>query len=145
MGDYNTNITMADNQLAASKTLFNSLQQMTQAQSSGTSQLSELNNAIQKLEARKRSILEEAEVYDREFLDRKEAGQGEFTVGRRIGINTLQDWTLAFFFGSYTLLMICLLIHASLYAPNKKNGVGIALSAAIIFGIMIVGVIVRFG
>jgi lipopolysaccharide export LptBFGC system permease protein LptF len=145
MADYTTTVTMARNQLTTSQTLFDSLEQITRSQSSGTSQLSELDTAIQKLEGKKRAILDQAEIYDREFLDRKEAGQGEFTGGRKLGVNTLQDWSLAYFFGSFALLMACLVLHAGLYAPNKKNGVGIALGGAIIFGVMITGVIIKFG
>ena len=146
MGDLLTRKSVIQNTLTTtSQALFDQLSQMQSNQASYTNQNQGLQLTLTQLRGELTKIQQEADGYDREFLDRKAAGEGAFTGGRRFGLSTLQDWVLAFFFGSYVFATLVLAINAFRYAPKRGTGVGIVLVVSFIIGIMVAAMLIQMG
>ncbi len=118
---------------------------MQQAQSSSTDKKVALDSELTSLKSQLASIRKSAETYDREFLDRKQAGEGVATRWRRWGISTVQDWSLAAFFASYALACLTAILYAVMYAPEKKMAIGTIILAAVVLGIFIATMLLRMG
>ncbi len=91
------------------------------------------------------AVKDNAERYDREFLDRKNAGEGTYTTAQRLGLVTVQDWVLLFFFGSYALAILVLALNAYKFAPKAGLGIGIILVLGLVFGLMTAVVLIKLG
>lgn len=89
------------------------------------------------------AIQKEGETYDREFLDRS-AGKNNNNVFRRNGISTLQDWLLFFFFAAYAIIAASTILFVASSAINKLYTAAMGVAIALIFGVMMSGVITRF-
>jgi hypothetical protein len=86
-----------------------------------------------------------ADTYDREFQDRTEAGlvAGTGFFSRR-GINTLQDWALFTFFGTYILMVVGLIFYALAYSTKKVVAVPVILGAGALFGVLLAALFFQF-
>ena len=127
-------------------TATNLFQQYTAVQNSSTSignQSRGLSAELIGLNSKLAAIQKEGETYDREFLDRS-AGKNNNNVFRRNGISTLQDWLLFFFFAAYAIIAISVILFVASSAINKLYVGLMGLAVAVIFGVMMSGVITRF-
>jgi hypothetical protein len=95
------------------------------------------------LKSKLAAIQKEGETYDREFLDRS-AGKNNNNVFRRNGISTLQDWLLFIFFVAYAVIAVSMIAFVASSAINKLYVAAMGLAIALIFGVMMSGVITRF-
>jgi Flp pilus assembly protein TadB len=90
-------------------------------------QIHDLNFQIQELDRQE-------QTYDREFLDRKKnPPKRGFFYG--LGLRTTEDWVLTYFFFSYIMFVIVLLVNVLMYSTKK------IVAAALVFG---VGLLVGF-
>ena len=127
-------------------TATNLFQQYTAVQNSSTSignQSRGLSAELIGLNSKLAAIQKEGETYDREFLDRS-AGKNNNNVFRRNGISTLQDWLLFFFFAAYAIIAASMILFVASSAINKLYVGLMGLAVAVIFGVMMSGVITRF-
>ena len=112
------------------------------ASSSTVNQNNTLQGELDQLKARLANIRQESEKYDREFLDYSSGGgSSRFT---RWGISTLQDWLLLFFFFSYAFICVFLIVFATNAAGFSISTLVSQVVGAIVFGIMMSAVIMRF-
>ncbi len=104
-------------------------------------QREELQGQVVAMRSKLSSVQAAADTYDREFLDRPKPSLSLFSRG---GLNTLQDWLLATFFGIYALVVIALTAFTALVSTKKAQGASIVLGSGVILGIFIAAVIARF-
>ncbi len=122
--------------------------QYTQLKGSLTGSVTQKDKLTERLAAIRnqvRGYQKEGDVYDREFLDRREAGEGNLGVMGRLGFKTLQDWVLGAFFGSYILAVLMLMLHTTLYSQTVLKGLALILVSSIILGILVSVMILRMG
>jgi hypothetical protein len=143
--DFQGRVTLLKNTLTTANDLYVGFKSMQQAQSSSTDKKVALDSELTSLKSQLASIRKSAETYDREFLDRKQAGEGVATRWRRWGISTVQDWSLAAFFASYALACLTAILYAVMYAPEKKMAIGTIILAAVVLGIFIATMLLRMG
>lgn len=127
-------------------TATNLFQQYITVQNSSTSignQSRGLTAELIGLKSKLASIQKQGETYDREFLDRS-AGKNNNNVFRRNGISTLQDWLLFIFFVAYAIIAVSMIAFVASSAVNKLYVAAMGLAIALIFGVMMSGVITRF-
>lgn len=129
-------------------TLYTEYDQRLKNQAVEIRQKTELENQKVALEAKLAAIKSSADTYDREFLDRT-AGVGSSEVVRsgfwaRRGFRTFQDWVLAAFFLAYALVGLGITGLLVARANKKLAAAFICLTATVIIGIMMAGMIMRF-
>jgi hypothetical protein len=125
--------------------MFTQYQQLIGNQSQLNSQKIDLDASMKQLKSEMVAVKDNAERYDREFLDRKNAGEGTYTTAQRLGLVTVQDWVLLFFFGSYALAILVLALNAYKFAPKAGLGIGIILVLGLVFGLMTAVVLIKLG
>lgn len=125
--------------------MFTQYQQLIGNQSQLNTQKAKLDASMKQLKSEMVAVKDNAERYDREFLDRKNAGEGTYTTAQRLGLVTVQDWVLLFFFGSYTFAILILILNAYRFAPKAGVGIGIILLLGLVFGLMTAVVIIKLG
>jgi hypothetical protein len=81
-----------------------------------------------------------AETYDREFLDRKEQQPDPFV---KDAFFTIQDKTLFLFWISYAILVLFMIVGSYLKTQDVKH-VGYYLLFAILLGIFLFGIILKY-
>ena len=84
------------------------------------------------------------EVHDREYMDFAQSGEKP-NIWQRNGLATVQDWVLFLFFTVYGLFVLGLLIAVAMSGTNIIAGVVSILLGALVFGIMISTIIMRYG
>jgi hypothetical protein len=145
MSDLATRKTLAKSALNGSQALYNNLNLITGSQRMSISQQTQLQNTLKDLKAEMAQVQQEADAYDREFLDRKNAGEGAYTSAERHGLNTLQDWTLLYFFGSIGLATLIMVIFAWNKAPNRLYGILIVLAISSIITLLTASILMKIG
>lgn len=81
-----------------------------------------------------------AETYDREFLDRKEKQPDPFVKDKFF---TVQDKTLFFFWISYAVLVVFMILGSYMKTKDIKQ-VGYYLLFAILLGVFLFGIILKY-
>jgi len=81
-----------------------------------------------------------AETYDREFLDRKEKQPDPFVYDKFF---TVQDKTLLFFWISYLILVLFMIVGSYLKTKDVKQ-VAYYLLFAILLGVFLFGIILKY-
>jgi lipopolysaccharide export LptBFGC system permease protein LptF len=81
-----------------------------------------------------------AETYDREFLDRKEKQPDPFVYDKFF---TVQDKTLLFFWISYVILVLFMIVGSYLKTNDIKQ-VAYYLLFAILLGVFLFGIILKY-
>jgi lipopolysaccharide export LptBFGC system permease protein LptF len=81
-----------------------------------------------------------AETYDREFLDRKEKQPDPFVYDKFF---TVQDKTLLFFWISYVILVLFMVVGSYLKTKDVKQ-VAYYLLFAILLGVFLFGIILKY-
>ena len=99
-------------------------------------EVSELDRKLQELDRIE-------EVYDREFLDRKK-NPSSFGLLSKVGLQTTQDWVLAFFFLSYIIFSVLFIVMIVIGAENKTKGGIFAFCVTGVFGVLITLMISRY-
>lgn len=145
MSDLATKKTLARSALSSSKALNDNLNLIVGSQRMSISQQSQLQNTLKDLKAEMGQVQQEADAYDREFLDRKNAGEGAYTSAERHGLNTLQDWTLLYFFGSIGFATLIMVIFALTKAPNRLYGALIVLGISSVITLLAASILMKIG
>jgi Flp pilus assembly protein TadB len=83
------------------------------------------------------------DTYDREFIDRS-AGKNNMGFFRRRGITTLQDWILFFFFLSYAIICIIIVIYSTAMSTRKIITFGMTVTISLVVGVMLSAMLMRF-
>lgn len=91
-------------------------------------------------EAKEQEAETAAETYDREFLDRKEKQPDPFVKDKFF---TVQDKTLLFFWISYLILVIFMIVGSYMKTKDVKQ-VGYYLLFAILLGVFLFGIILKY-
>ena len=125
--------------------MYTQYQQLSGNQLALNTQKQQLDATLKQLQNEMTTIKDNAERYDREFLDRKNAGEGTYTTAQRLGLVTVQDWVLLFFFGSYAFAILVLTLNAYKFAPRAGLGIGIILVLGLVFGLMTAVVLIKLG
>lgn len=99
-------------------------------------ELSEVNRKLQELDRVE-------EVYDREFLDRKK-NPTSFGLFSRYGLQTTQDWVLAYFFLSYVFFSVIFFITLLMNARNMLKASIFAFCVVGTIGALITTMITRY-
>jgi hypothetical protein len=105
------------------------------------------SNLYAKVSAMKLELSEmknKTEVYDRQYLDFAETGNKP-TIWQLRGLSTTQDWVLFLFFTVYGLFVLGLLIAVVTSGINIIIGIFSILLGALVFGILISTIIMRYG
>lgn len=84
------------------------------------------------------------EVHDREYIDLAESGKKP-TIWQRNGLATVQDWVLFLFFAVYVLFVLGLVIGIALSGTNVLKGIFSVVLGAVVVGIMVSTIIMRYG
>ena len=137
---YTTTKSMLD---TTATNLFNQYEASLRVSSSLTQQSSVLQANLNSLNTKLTNIKKTADTYDREFIDRS-AGKNNIGFFRKRGISTLQDWLLFFFFLSYAVICITIIIYSTAMSTQKIMTFGMTASASLVFGVMMSAVIMRF-
>lgn len=117
----------------------------TQARNSGslTDQKNSLNAQVVSLEAKKKDIQKSSDTYHREFLDRTAGSSRGFF--QRFGISTFQDWLVLLFYLLYCIICISVFVIGVIASTQKILAGVTILIASIFLGLLITGIILRFG
>ena len=99
-------------------------------------EVSELDRKLQELDRIE-------EVYDREFIDRKK-NPSSFGLLSKVGLQTTQDWVLAFFFLSYIIFSILFIVMIVMGAEKKMKGLIFAFCVTGVSGVLITLMISRY-
>ena len=127
-------------------TATNLFQQYTAGQTASASLMSQssvLKAELDSLNTKLANIKKAGDTYDREFIDRS-AGKNNMGFFRRRGITTLQDWLLFFFFLSYAIICIMVIVYSTAMSTQKALTFGMTLSLSLIVGVMMSAVVMRF-
>ena len=123
--------------------LFNQYEASLRASSSLTQQSSVLQAKLNSLNTKLTNIKKTADTYDREFIDRS-AGKNNIGFFRKRGISTLQDWILFFFFLSYAIICISIIVYSTAMSTQKIITFAMTSTASLVLGVMISAVVMRF-
>ena len=137
---YTTTKSMLD---TTATNLFNQYEAGLRASSSLTQQSSVLQAKLSSLNTKLTNIKKTADTYDREFIDRS-AGKNNIGFFRKRGISTLQDWILFFFFLSYAIICISIIVYSTAMSMQKIMTFVMTSTASLVLGVMISAVIMRF-
>jgi hypothetical protein len=107
------------------------------------SQSSVLQAKLDSLNTKLANVKKAGDTYDREFIDRS-AGKNNMGFFRRKGITTLQDWILFFFFLSYSLICIIIVIYSTAMSTRKIITFGMTVTISLVVGVMLSAVVMRF-
>lgn len=111
-----------------------------------TVQQRNLDTQVSDLRGKLASLESVSDTFDREFQDRAETGQIA-GAGRlsRFGLNTIQDWALFSFFGTYILMVLGLFFYALAYSTKKLFAMGVILGVGFLFSLLLAAILLRFG
>ena len=101
-----------------------------------------MDETVQSLQAELQSLKVANNTYNREYQDRIEAGQMKID---RPGFQTTQDLVLAWFFGSYLLMILLLCIYMVRYTRQKITNVVSVLAVSTLFGLITAYVLLQLG
>ena len=132
-----------DDKLITLDQLVTTFQQKTRATDELQKTKQHAEDALGELETKGKDADSAAETYDREFLDRSAGSSWRFF--QRFGISTLQDWLVMILYVLYLIICITLFIIAVKVSPQKILAGVTILLVSIFFGLMITGLILRFG
>jgi len=122
--------------------LYSSYEAKIKNSSSLIQQKDSLQSTVKSLEAKKKDIITSSDTYHREFLDRSAGSRGFF---QRFGISTLQDWLIVILYVLYGIICITVFIIAVKASPQKLLAGVTILCVSVFFGLMMTGLILRFG
>jgi hypothetical protein len=111
--------------------------------SSETVKSSTLDEQIQELNTKLNEINRQEEVYDREFIDRKNNPRKNDYL-YNLGLRTTEDFVLTYFFFSYILFVLIVLITVLRYSTKKIVAAAIIISFALIFALFSIFLIYRY-
>lgn len=86
-----------------------------------------------------------ADTFDREYQDRLELGLGGASFWQRRGLATLQDWALFLFYVSYGLVFLMVFLYTMKFSKTRGRAAVVLLAVFAILGVMITGILLRFG
>jgi hypothetical protein len=135
-----TTTSMLNNTLPA---LYDSYAKQITNSSSLIQQKDSLQSSVKSLQVKKKDIDTSSDTYHREFLDRTTGTTRGFF--QRFGISTLQDWLILILYVLYGSICIIVFIIAVVASPQKILAGFAILSTSIFMGIMITGIIIRYG
>lgn len=135
-----TTTSMLNNTLPA---LYDSYAKQITNSSSLIQQKDSLQSSVKSLQVKKKDIDTSSDTYHREFLDRITGTTRGFF--QRFGISTLQDWLILILYVLYGSICIIVFIIAVVASPQKILAGFAILSTSIFIGIMITGIIIRYG
>ena len=113
------------------------------ASASLTNQSSVLKAELDSLNTKLTNIKKTGDTYDREFIDRS-AGKNNMGFFRRRGITTLQDWLLFFFFLSFAIICIIVIVYSTAMSTQKALTFGMTFFLSLVVGVMMSAVVMRF-
>ena len=113
------------------------------ASASLTNQSSVLKAELDSLNTKLTNIKKTGDTYDREFIDRS-AGKNNMGFFRRRGITTLQDWLLFFFFLSYAIICIIVIVYSTAMSTQKALTFGMTFFLSVVVGVMMSAGVMRF-
>ena len=102
-----------------------------------------LESTVKSLQAKKKDIITSSDTYHRAFLDRSAGSSRGFF--QRFGISTLQDWLIVILYVLYGIICITVFIIAVKASPQKLLAGVTILCVSVFFGLMMTGLILRFG
>jgi hypothetical protein len=102
-----------------------------------------LDEQIQELNTKLNEINRQEEVYDREFIDRK-SNPRKNGVLYNLGLRTTEDFVLTYFFFSYVIFVLMILITVLMYSTKKIVAATIIISFALIFALASIFLIYRY-
>ena len=123
--------------------LYSSYEAKIKNSSSLIQQKDSLQSTVKSLEAKKKDIDASSDTYHREFLDRSAGSSWRFF--QRFGISTLQDWLVMILYVLYGIICITVFIIAVVASPQKILAGVTILCVSVFFGLMMTGLILRFG
>lgn len=126
------------NMLTLASDLSNDYRGMVSSQAQTTDVESKLQGDLQTMLAKKKDLDTGIQTYEQDFLEKRKT-----LPAPRKGFQTLQDLTLAFFFGSYILISILICTYVS-RSTNSMLFFGVALFILIGFAVVISQIIIRF-
>jgi len=100
----------------------------------------EMGETVQGLQAELRALQSANSTYNREYQDRVDAGIG---IVARPGFQTTQDYALAWFFGTYLLLVVLLCLYMLLRTQQKLYNMTAVLGIGVVFGLITMHVIIQ--
>ena len=102
-----------------------------------------LDRQIQKQNLQLQDLTRQEETYDREFLDRKQ-NPSNTGIFYRIGLRTTEDWVFAYFFFSYMIFVLILLLYVLRHSTKKIYAVATVTGIGILFGILSTFLLYRY-
>jgi len=123
--------------------LFNTYQTQITNSESLINQRNSLNAQVKSLESKKKDIEKSSDTYHREFLDRTAGSSRGFF--QRCGVSTFQDWLVLLFYLLYCIICISVFVIGVIASTQKILAGVIILIASIFLGLLITGIILRFG
>jgi hypothetical protein len=111
--------------------------------SSYSSESKLLDNQVQDLNLKIQELDRLEQTYDREFLDRKKnpIKKGIFY---RLGLRTTEDWVLTYFFFSYIMFIVFLLINILKHSPKKVVASALVIGIGLLVGFVSLLLIYRY-
>jgi hypothetical protein len=102
-----------------------------------------LDKEIQGIHLQIQELDRQEQTYDREFMDRKKepAKTGIFS---RIGLRTTEDFVMTYFFFSYLMFFLMVLINVLVYSTKKVFAVGMVIGVGMLFGFLSILLIYRY-
>jgi len=102
-----------------------------------------LDKEIQGIHLQIQELDRQEQTYDREFMDRKKepVKTGIFS---RIGLRTTEDFVMTYFFFSYLMFFLMVLINVLVYSTKKVFAVGVVIGVGMLFGFLSILLIYRY-
>ena len=129
--------------VAELQNLYSSYSQQASSISSYLPESDNLDRQIQKQNLQLQDLTRQEEIYDREFLDRKQ-NPSNTGIFYRIGLRTTEDWVFAYFFFSYMIFVLILLFYVLRYSTKKIYAVATVTGIGILFGILSTFLLYRY-
>ena len=102
-----------------------------------------LDGQIQELNTKLNEINRQEEVYDREFIDRKKNPRKNGVLFN-LGLRTNEDFVFTYFFFSYVIFVLIVLINVLRYSTKKIVASVIIISFALIFAVFSLFLLYRY-
>ena len=129
--------------VAELQNLYSSYSQQASSISSYLPESDNLDRQLQKQNLQLHDLTRQEEIYDREFLDRKQ-NPSNTGIFYRIGLRTTEDWVFAYFFFSYMIFVLILLFYVLRYSTKKIYAVATVTGIGILFGILSTFLLYRY-
>ena len=129
--------------VAELQNLYSSYSQQASSISSYLPESDNLDRQIQKQNLQLQDLTRQEETYDREFLDRKQ-NPSNTGIFYRIGLRTTEDWVFAYFFFSYMIFVLILLLYVLRHSTKKIYAAAAVTGIGTLFGILSTFLLYRY-